>query len=76
MLSCTPLGMFPETEDCPPIRYEELSPSQFLFDCIYNPEETVFLKEGRLRGCRTQNGMGMLMGQAKAAWEIWSNGKL
>ena len=73
IVNCTPLGMFPETEDCPPIRYEELSPAQFLFDCIYNPEETVFLKEGRLRGCRTQNGMGMLMGQAKAAWRIWRN---
>ena len=73
IVNCTPLGMFPETEDCPPIQYDELSPTQFLFDCIYNPEETVFLHKGRLRGCRTQNGMGMLMGQARAAWRLGRN---
>jgi shikimate dehydrogenase len=73
IVNCTPLGMFPETDGFPPIPYDELSPAQFLFDCIYNPEETVFLKEGRVRGCRTQNGTEMLMGQARAAWKIWSN---
>jgi shikimate dehydrogenase len=43
-----------------------------LFDCIYNPEETLFLKKGRLQGASTQNGMRMLIGQANAAWKIWN----
>ena len=71
IVNCTPLGMFPETEKFPPIPYDRLTQAQFLFDCIYNPEETVFLRQGRLHGCRTINGNGMLLGQAKAAWELW-----
>ena len=72
IVNCTPLGMFPETEKFAPIPYEQLTQAQFLFDCIYNPEETVFLRQGRMHGCRTMNGNGMLMGQAKAAWKIWN----
>ena len=72
IVNCTPLGMYPKTEDCPPVPYEQLTQAQFLFDCIYNPEETVFLRHGREHGCRTQNGMEMLIGQAKAAWKIWN----
>jgi shikimate dehydrogenase len=43
-----------------------------LFDCVYNPEETLFLRKGKEQGAMTQNGMGMLIGQAKAAWKIWN----
>ena len=71
IVNCTPLGMFPNTENFPPIPYEQLTQAQFLYDCIYNPEETVFLRQGRAHGCRTLNGTGMLLGQAKAAWNIW-----
>ena len=71
IVNCTPLGMYPETEKFPPIPYEGLTQAQFLFDCIYNPTETVFLHQGALRGCRTMNGNGMLLGQAKAAWQLW-----
>lgn len=73
IVNCTPLGMYPETEKFPPLDYEQLTQAQFLFDCIYNPAETVFLRHGREHGCRTMNGNGMLMGQAKAAWKIWTN---
>ncbi len=72
IVNCTPLGMFPETAFCPPIPYEQLTAEQFLFDCIYNPEETLFLRHGREKGCRTQNGIEMLLGQARAAERIWS----
>jgi len=72
IVNCTPLGMFPDTDACPPIPYEELTEAHFLFDCIYNPDETLFLKKGREHGCRTQNGMPMLLGQAAAAWQIWN----
>lgn len=73
IVNCTPLGMYPNTEEFPPIDYNRLTKAQFLYDCIYNPEETVFLRRGRERGCRTQNGTQMLLGQARAAWKIWTN---
>ena len=73
IVNCTPLGMVPDTESFPPIPYELISARHLLFDCIYNPEETVFLRQGRAQGAKTQNGIEMLYGQAKAAWAIWNN---
>ena len=73
IVNCTPLGMVPDTESFPPIPYELISARHLLFDCIYNPEETVFLRKGRAQGAKTQNGIEMLYGQAKAAWAIWNN---
>ena len=72
IVNCTPLGMVPDTESYPPIPYELISAQHLLFDCIYNPEETVFLRKGRAQGAKTQNGIEMLYGQAKAAWKIWN----
>ena len=74
IVNCTPLGMVPDTESFPPIPYELISARHLLFDCIYNPEETVFLRQGRAQGAKTQNGIEMLYGQAKAAWAIWNEG--
>ena len=74
IVNCTPLGMVPDTESYPPIPYEFISAQHLLFDCIYNPEETVFLKKGRAQGATIQNGMEMLTGQEKAAWMIWNKG--
>ena len=73
IVNCTPLGMYPDIESCPPIPYEALSARHLLFDCVYNPEETLFLRKGATQGATIQNGMGMLYGQAKEAWTIWSN---
>lgn len=72
IVNCTPLGMVPDTESYPPIPYELISAQHLLFDCIYNPEETVYLRKGRAQGAKTQNGIEMLYGQAKAAWKIWN----
>ena len=72
LVNCTPLGMMPDTDSCPDIPYEYISAQHLLFDCIYNPEETLFLRKGKAQGARTKNGMEMLFGQAKAAWSIWS----
>ena len=72
IVNCTPLGMVPDTESYPPIPYELISAQHLLFDCIYNPEETVFLRKGRAQGATIQNGIEMLYGQAKAAWKIWN----
>lgn len=72
IVNCTPLGMFPEVNACPDIPYELITARHLLFDCIYNPEETLFLRKGKEQGASTQNGMEMLYGQAKAAWTIWN----
>ena len=75
IVNCTPLGMAPEEETFPPIPYEYISARHLLFDCVYNPEETLFLQKGKAQGATTRNGMEMLYGQAKAAWKIWNNNK-
>lgn len=72
IVNATPVGMSPHVEECPPIDYTRLQPDMLLFDCIYNPEQTLFLRKGKQYGCRTQNGMEMLLGQARAAWKIWN----
>ncbi len=73
IVNCTPLGMAPEEDTYPPIPYEMLSARHLLFDCVYNPEVTLFLQKGRAQGATIQNGMEMLYGQAKAAWKIWED---
>lgn len=73
IVNCTPLGMTPEENTYPAIPYEWISARHLLFDCVYNPEETLFLQKGKAQGARIRNGMEMLFGQAKVAWAIWSN---
>ena len=72
IVNCTPLGMGAQKEDCPPIPYPWISSNHYLYDCIYNPAETLFLRKGREQGAHTRNGLGMLVAQAEAAWCIWS----
>lgn len=73
VVNCTPLGTYPQVEDCPPIPYQFLNENHLLYDLIYNPEETLFLKKGKQQGARTQNGYQMLQLQAEKSWEIWNN---
>ncbi|WP_298346618.1 shikimate dehydrogenase [uncultured Algibacter sp.] len=72
IINCTPLGTFPDIEDCPNIPYEGISKKHILFDLIYNPEETKFLKHGKENQARIINGLGMLEFQAEKAWSIWN----
>ena len=74
IVNCTPLGMFPKTEECPLLPYEALDERNILYDLIYNPNETLFMKKGAERGAQVKNGLEMLLLQAFASWEIW-NGK-
>ena len=71
IVNCTPLGMYPNVNACPDIPYEFLTSAHILFDCIYNPEVTLFMQRGQERGARVVNGRRMLEEQAKAAWDIW-----
>ncbi|MCQ2348248.1 MAG: shikimate dehydrogenase [Paludibacteraceae bacterium] len=72
IVNCTPLGMWPKMDACAPIPYQYLSSAHLLYDCVYNPEQTLFLQQGAQQGARTCNGLGMLYGQAEAAWKIWN----
>jgi shikimate dehydrogenase len=72
IINTTPLGMYPQTDKCPSIPYEHLTNEHLLFDLIYNPEETLFLKKGKEKGAKTKNGLEMLYLQAEEAWRIWN----
>lgn len=72
IINTTPLGMFPNMAVAPAISYKDLTPDHLLYDLVYNPEQTEFLKSGQAQGARTKNGLEMLHRQAEAAWEIWN----
>ena len=72
IINTTPLGMSPHLDSKPNIPYGLLTPSHYLFDLVYNPEETTFMKLGNLAGCHTKNGLEMLHLQADLAWDIWN----
>lgn len=73
IVNCTPLGTYPNINEKPDIPYDGISGEHFLYDLVYNPSETAFLKEGIRRGAKVQNGLQMLYAQAEAAWDIWHN---
>lgn len=73
VVNCTPLGMLPDIYSLPPIPYEYITDRHLLYDCVYNPERTAFLREGEAKGARIVNGKEMLYLQADAAYEIWKN---
>ena len=73
IVNCTPLGTFPNISHKPPIPYEFLTKNHLLYDLIYNPDETAFLKSGKERACQICNGLQMLKLQAEKSWEIWNS---
>lgn len=72
LVNTTPVGMFPQINECPDIPYELLTPSHLLYDLLYNPDETLFMKKGKEKGATVKNGLEMLLLQAFAGWEIWN----
>lgn len=73
IVNASPLGTFPKVDECPAIPYEFLTANHLLYDVVYNPAETLFLKKGKEKGATGINGEAMLTGQAIAAWEIWNS---
>jgi shikimate dehydrogenase len=73
IINTTPLGMTPNTESCPDLEYESIGSDHFLYDLVYNPEETLFMKKGIERGAHVLNGLEMLHLQAEKSWEIWNS---
>lgn len=72
IINTSPVGMYPNMKDSPFLPYASLTPDHFLFDLVYNPQETLFLVKGKARGARTKGGLEMLYFQAEKAWEIWN----
>ena len=70
-INATPVGMYPHTEESLPLDFSVIGSEHYLFDLIYNPEETVFLRQGRLHGAHTQNGLAMLHKQAELSWKLF-----
>lgn len=73
IINCSPVGTFPEINKCPNIPYQFLTKEHFLYDLVYNPVQTFFLKKGNDIGCKTKNGLEMLEIQADESWKIWNN---
>jgi len=72
IINTTSLGMFPDTKEFPPIPYQFLSEHHLMYDLIYNPAETLFLRKGLEKGSQVKNGLEMLELQAARSWEIWN----
>ena len=72
IINCTPIGTFPNVNECPDIPYEAITDKHILYDLIYNPEQTKFLSCGDMKGATTINGLEMLRLQAEKSWEIWN----
>jgi shikimate dehydrogenase len=72
IVNCTPVGMFPHTDECPPLPYEAMDHHTILYDLIYNPDQTLFMRRGAEYGADVKNGLEMLLLQAFVSWEFWN----
>ncbi len=71
IINCTPLGTVPNEDTCPPLPYHAVTERHVFYDLVYNPAETLFLKQAKEKGASTMNGLPMLHLQAERSWEIW-----
>ncbi|MEP3042483.1 MAG: shikimate dehydrogenase, partial [Nonlabens ulvanivorans] len=69
----TPVGTFPDVEDKPNLPYDHLNKNHILYDLVYNPSNTMFMKMGKVKGARVTNGYQMLVHQAEKSWELWND---
>ena len=72
IINASPVGTFPNIDKAPELPYQFLTKNHILYDLIYNPTETRFLREGKTRGSKILNGQKMLEFQAEKSWEIWN----
>ncbi len=73
IINTTPLGMYPNTDTCPPLPYNAISSQHYFYDLVYNPELTLFLQKGKEKGATVKNGADMLEIQAEENWRIWNS---
>ncbi len=72
IVNCTPLGLYPNVNECPDLPFEFVTKDHLLYDLIYNPTQTLFLEKGKQKNATIINGLNMLKLQADKAWEIWN----
>jgi shikimate dehydrogenase len=72
IVNTTPLGMYPHVEQCPDIPYDLLTANHLLYDLLYNPDETLFMRKGKEHDATVKNGLEMLLLQAFESWNIWN----
>jgi len=72
IINTSPVGMYPNTNEAPPIAYEGITAQHHLYDLVYNPTETLFMQKGLEKGATVQNGLAMLHIQAEESWAIWN----
>lgn len=73
IVNCSPVGMFPHVDECPALPYEVMNENNLLYDLVYNPLETLFMKKGTTQGATVKNGLEMLHLQAIASWKFWGS---
>ncbi len=71
IINCTPLGTYPRVNEFPLLPYGLVNSDNYLFDLIYNPDTTLFMKKGIDNGAKATNGLKMLIEQAEASWKLW-----
>ena len=71
IVNCSPVGMYPHVDECPALPYEAMNENNLLYDLVYNPLETLFMKKGAEQGATVKNGLEMLHLQAFASWKFW-----
>ena len=71
IVNCSPVGMYPHVDECPALPYEDMNENNLLYDLVYNPLETLFMKKGAEQGATVKNGLEMLHLQAIASWKFW-----
>mgnify|MGYP002857504816 CR=1 FL=1 len=75
IVNCTPCGLYPHFDECPQLPYEAMDNHTILYDLIYNPDQTLFMRKGAQYGADVKNGLEMLLLQAFASWEFWNDNK-
>ncbi|MCR4419637.1 MAG: shikimate dehydrogenase [Clostridia bacterium] len=72
LVNCLPVGMYPRSEEMPPVPADKLVPPLMVCDLIYNPRPTRLLLTARAQGCRVMDGLAMLVAQGALAFELWT----
>lgn len=73
VINTTPVGMYPQTDQCPDVPYQHITDKHLLYDLVYNPAKTLFLQKGEQGGATIKNGEEMLILQAEESWRIWNS---
>ena len=72
IINATPLGKYPDVDLCPDFPYRFLTAHHLCYDLIYNPEQTLFMRNAARHGAATRNGLEMLLLQAFLSFDIWT----